>query len=241
MSLRDCLELTWNAGDSHLLGYIFSAQLLPSVKNRHEIRASILASLAGNANYRRDRRTHLSAYLRNWRSTTVANVVPKNPSFQGDAGFLLAALSPDAWHYNSVNASYVRKFFELAAARDIPVFLLIPPFSPELHASRQQRGLEALYSRFVRAVQAQFRNVVVIDARFSRYDHTVHVDPIHLDRQGASVLSVEVGDILNRLSTALLPPRDGSAYPPIKTVPSASLWKMLANPVPRSPNGRKDR
>ena len=43
---------------------------------------------------------------------------------------------------------------------------------------------------------ARHPNVVVLDARRSGYDDSVHFDHIHLDRRGAAVLSLDVAAVL---------------------------------------------
>ena len=45
-------------------------------------------------------------------------------------------------------------------------------------------------------MQARHPDVVVLDARGSGYDATVHIDAIHLDHRGAEVLSRDVAAVL---------------------------------------------
>ena len=87
------------------------------------------------------------------------------------------------------------RILDLAAARGITVYWLIPPFSPELQARREQKGLDS-YTRFARAFLDRYPNLVVLDAQRSGYGASVFLDPAHLDRQGACTLSADVGDLL---------------------------------------------
>jgi hypothetical protein len=107
-------------------------------------------------------------------------------------------LYPAEWRCAPINESYVRRFLELAARHNIPVFWLVPPFSSEVHAKRQGRGLDAMYTVYVRSLQARFPGLTVIDGRQSGYDATVHVDPLHLDCEGASAFSADVANVVAR-------------------------------------------
>jgi hypothetical protein len=88
------------------------------------------------------------------------------------------------------------------------VYWLLPPLGSKVIAHCDQSGVHARYNRFVRSMQAQFPNVSVIDARHAGYQDSVFVDPVHLDRDGATALSGAVADVLqNALSHAEPVPR----------------------------------
>ena len=82
-------------------------------------------------------------------------------------------------------SAYVGAFLDLAARRGITVFWLLPPTSPAYQALREQGGRDARYTAFVRATQARYPNVVVIDGRHSGYGREVFIDATHLNRLGA--------------------------------------------------------
>jgi hypothetical protein len=50
-------------------------------------------------------------------------------------------------------------------------------------------------------VLRRFSNVTALDARRSGYDQSVFLDHGHLDRLGASTLSVDVSDAIKRATT----------------------------------------
>ena len=101
-----------------------------------------------------------------------------------------------AFRRHRVNAEYIHRLLDLAAERGVPVYWLLPPLAPQLQARREQTGAEADFVRFVRSFQTPTANLTVLDARHAGYDHTLFVDPTHLDGQGAYTLSRDVADIL---------------------------------------------
>jgi hypothetical protein len=66
--------------------------------------------------------------------------------------------------------------------------------------ARDGSGVHARYDRFVRAMQARFPNLTVLDARYSGYLPAVFVDATHLDRDGAVRLSADVAEVLREAS-----------------------------------------
>jgi hypothetical protein len=193
MSLRDCLDLAWTLRDPGLFGSLALARLLPSVKDRFEIRAQILSALRGEAT---DRRGELLSHVRNWTVNRGAHIVPTGPRVPGDDLPLAPDLYPPTWRCDPATDSYVHRFLGLAARHGIPVFWLVPPFSPEVQARRAQQGLDDQFSRYLHSVQAGYPNVVVVDGRDAGYDRTVHADPIHLNSTGASAFSLQVAEVL---------------------------------------------
>ncbi|MBX6312138.1 MAG: hypothetical protein IRY99_04350 [Isosphaeraceae bacterium] len=193
LTTRECLELALAARDAHLFASTMTERIVPSARCRFEIRANILAALR-DEDLRRPLR--MLVYWRNWNRNSGAYVAAKNPEYRGQGGWEFAYLYPDRWPLNPVSMSYARRFLQLAAEHGIQVFWLIPPFAPEVEIRRAEKGLSEQFDRLVRSMQAEFPNIVVLDARQSGYDTPVFVDPIHLDRQGAATLSAEVAEIL---------------------------------------------
>ena len=99
------------------------------------------------------------------------------------------------------------------------VYWLLPPVSPGTQAHWEHSGDESLYLGFIRSIQARYLDLVVIDGRHSGYDRSVFIDSVHLDRNGATGLSVGLANVLTRpgvkagtrwvrLPTYLNPPAD---------------------------------
>ncbi|GAC1470995.1 MAG: hypothetical protein NVSMB9_16660 [Isosphaeraceae bacterium] len=196
--LRDCLDLGRESRDPDLFFSLLLARFSPTIKNRSEIRLAILAALRGES--RDQRRWLLRAARRNWKVNRGAYVAARDARTQEDPD-LVAGLCPETWRCHPLNAVYVRKFLALASARDITVFWLVPPLSPEIDATRARKGLDILYTRFIEEFEKQFPNLVVVDARRSGYDRSVHADSLHLDRRGASVFSEDLAEVLLRHQT----------------------------------------
>lgn len=199
-SLRDCLDLGWTSADPGLFASIALARVLPSVRDRFEIRSNALGALQG-LGIAASRHLLLVASARNWKVNQGAMVAPRANRSPGDDAPHASALYPASWQCAPVNETYVRRFLDLAGSRDIQVFWLIPPFSPEVHSRREQLGLEARYTRFVESIQADYPNLVLIDARRSGYGPEVHADALHLDRQGAEVFSADLADLIAQTLT----------------------------------------
>jgi len=191
-SFRDCVDLGWTTRDANFFATLMLARVFPSVRDRYEIRAKVQNALQEECGLSRETASINPMQLR------VDNQVEEKPWFQVKSKLVASMLYPATWRSSPANAAYVRRFLELANALDIPVFWLIPPLSPSVQTLREQRGLEALYTEYTRAVLAQFPKMVVIDGRRAGYDESVHVDHLHLSKQGAIAFSAEVGVIVGR-------------------------------------------
>jgi hypothetical protein len=174
--LRECLDLAWSTRDSAFFATLALGRLLPSYRDRLGIRARV-ATLLG----------------------------PRTEEPQEDADPMAREaklydplIYPDDWQCSAVNASYVRRFLDLAASHDIPVFWILTPFRNDALSRRQRSGLEASYTEFVRSVQAEYPTLTVIDGRQQGGSAATHLDPIHLSPPGASAFSTEVANVLAR-------------------------------------------
>ncbi len=189
---RDCLDLAWTARDPDFFAATILGKLLPSCKCRFEIRAGIRAAFDGR---RASPWPSQSAIWATWKHEDGAQPLhPMTEKWAADP-VLVAAVSPDAWAVDRVNAVYCERFLGLAASRGIPVFWLIPPLSTEVRARRDLRGADASYSRFARAALESHPDLTVLDARGSGYD-SVHVDAIHIDRRGAAALTADLASVV---------------------------------------------
>ena len=95
-----------------------------------------------------------------------------------------------------MNETYLRRFLTLAARREIPVFWVLPPYSPGLQTRNERSGEDGGHAEFVRATLRRFPGVVVIDARALGYADRVFHDACHLDRDGAAALSAAVAQVV---------------------------------------------
>ncbi len=195
VTFGELLELCGEARDLRLFNESALAWLMPSVKDRHEIRAAILAAVRGED---RQLRATLNASLRHGQINRGAMVMPALPPPPVDRqpGGPFARSHPGRWSLARPNAAYVRRFLDLARVHGLPVFWILPPTSPRWQERIEHRGEEATYLRFVRAFQAPTPNVVVIDGRHAGYGREVFYDPVHLNRAGATVFSADVASTL---------------------------------------------
>lgn len=122
--------------------------------------------------------------------------MPKSPAYRDVVDSAQAAYFPSSWHCDPVNLKYLKRFLRLAERHRIAVYWLLPPISPAIQAERERRGLDDLERQFVRAIQAEYPGVIVLDGRHSGYGPGVLWDAIHLDREGASALSAAVAALV---------------------------------------------
>jgi len=203
----EAIDLASSTADPDLATEIWAGQVVASTKSRHEIRASIVKALAGQGfSFRPVTRL----VRRNWQSNLGAHVLPEGGRTEAVPDPTSSDLF-DAWSCDPATARYVDRFLRLACARGIAVFWLLPPISPEFQARRDRLGLEAPYDAFLRARQAEFPGLVVVDGRHSGYGVSLFVDAIHLDRRGATALS---DDLARRLAGPEGGPRWSELAPP---------------------------
>ena len=196
--LGDSFDLTRTTGDFDFLTAILLGQALPTVRCRFEIRGSLMAALdgrrasPGSANQR---------IWKTWKDELGAQPTPAIPGQPLSNPAMVADLTPNRWVCDPINADYFDRFVSLADSKQIPVFWVIPPLAPEVEAGRVAKGTAAAYNRFARAAQGRYPSLVILDARSSGYDESVHVDPIHLNDLGATVLSGDIAEaIADRLA-----------------------------------------
>jgi hypothetical protein len=205
LNTRECLELSWTARDADLFAAITASRALPSIRGRYTIRARVMACLGLRP--RSERLKYATLWSRHHRElNSGAQIGPSKIDPNEDLAAWrrshFARLTPDP-----VNAAFLGRFFALAAAHHIPVFWLVPPMKPGLQAECERSGFDAEYTRFLRATQARFPNLAVIDGRRANYDPGVFFDPHHLGRDGAKVYSLALGEILRRRGLVATGPR----------------------------------
>jgi hypothetical protein len=193
---REFLDLARSTRDPSFLLAIAIGRVVPSIRDRYEIRASVDAALKGMSTtaWITDFVTPLN---RNWRQNRGGQVMAKKPEFDGAANPNDRALFPDAsYRVDPISARYMRRFLDLARDHHATVYWLLPPLCPSTQELREKIGADASYAKMVRTVQARYPNVKVLDARHSIYPANVFNDPVHMDWQGASALSLAVADLL---------------------------------------------
>jgi hypothetical protein len=232
---RDCLDLAWASGDPGFLGASMVAKALPSARFRFEIRTSVRVALAG---WSASERASVTSHRLIWARERGAQPTEPGRFRHPQEAMLIEALCPSAWACPPRDQAYIDRFLDLAGSYGIAVYWLLPPLAPEVHARRASRGSDASYERFARAVAAGHPNAVVLDARGSGYDDSVHADYLHLDRRGASVLSGDVATVLadglragsaNYRSWVALPSLDGRSG----DEPAPALARSRTAVVPR--------
>jgi hypothetical protein len=199
-SLREAIELGWTARNARFAAELMLGMLLPSVKDRDEIRGAVAAALRGES---ASRRGEVTACRRHWRLLRGAVSAHERPAYRGEVNTSEPGYFPRSWRCHPVNEAYLRRLLDLASAHGIRVFWLLPPVSPRFQARCDELGLEAGHERFVRDLRARYPGLTVVDGRHSGYGVERFIDPLHLNGRAASCLSDDLAAILGA------PPRDG--------------------------------
>ncbi len=190
---RECFDLAWTMRKPEFFGATMLGRVVPSVKERHDIRAFVLAALVGGPNP--SRRAEIPNFRRNWKVNEGAQLMPDGASPPIDPVHWELSLYRK-WQPDPVNVAYLDRFLALARSRQIPVVWLLPPNQPSILARTEASGYNAEYTRFVQSVAARFPNVTVADARQSGFVPAEFNDGIHLQRSGALRLSAALGDLI---------------------------------------------
>lgn len=222
----EALDLARTTGDWTFLGQLTLGRMLPSLRARTEIRKSLMVALEGGS-YTGALDHYVKPLWRNWKIHRGGQLLAANPGFDGKADPADGALFPPKWSSHHASAAYMRRFLELAAERDIPVYWLLPPLAPETQALRERLGVDALFERLVGSVQAKYPNVTVVDARHAGYGNDVFTDPVHLDRHGTAALSAALGEVLSEWLRDPDPAPRWVALPPYPPQPIEVPWEDL--------------
>lgn len=145
-----------------------------------------------------------SVLWRNWTVNRGANVASVVPAFRGElTAEARKQLYTDIFYIDPANLRAIDRTLKLAAARQIPVFWVLFPFSARLQSLRDQSTAEMQHEQFVRSLIARFPGTLtVLDARRSGYPDPFFADATHLNRRGGIALSRAVAtEIASRQST----------------------------------------
>ncbi len=192
LSPAECLDMARTRGDADFFASTMLAVVLPSCKERLEIRANLMAAFEGKSTSRRDQ---IPMYRRNWKVNDGAQLMGDSPAPAIDPVEWTRSLY-SRWAPDPVNLAYLDRFFGLARSRRIPVYWLLPPIHPDVQARTATSGYDADYTRFVREVLARSPGTVVVDARHSGFTADLFIDGAHLNRRGALQLSAAVAEVL---------------------------------------------
>jgi hypothetical protein len=194
LDLRESFELARESRSPRMLVDIELGRVLPSYRDRLEIREAIRSSLLGETapTYSTNRLA-----LRNWSINRGAHLNSSRSSFPGEVTpEIHKKLLSDGWKCHRINAIFVDRILTLAEAHQIPVVWLIPPLPPQLQARRERSGADTGYLEFVRSIQSKHHELTVLDGRHSGYDDSTFADHTHLNGRGAIAMSRDLAAIL---------------------------------------------
>ena len=218
LSLREAADAAWTYRDPDFFARTALARLLPSFRCRSGAREEVVLALQGKTG---PNAAENARHARNRERNRGGLVLAKKPSFRGRVPkwFWPHMFSNDWWSLPA-HTSYVRRFMSLAERHRVHVVWVLPPSTPELERVREGYGMLDRYTRFVQGVQARHPDLHVIDGRRAGFESHLFTDPVHLDRDGARLLTIAVGE-------ALKPLLDGPT--------GAARWVALARPVRTDP------
>ena len=192
--LNDNLDLAWTTGDAGGFLSRLCAGMIPSLRERVEIRENIKAALNGES-------PQMADWIeRSWRNKVMnrgATALAKDHIGRTADLSRCGNKVETPWSAHPVNNAFARKTLKLAQAFQIPVYLAIMPVSPGMQQKYEVNGIDQPYVQWVSKLETRFSNLVVIDLRHSRFDASVFYDPLHLDRDGALAASLSVGQYLH--------------------------------------------
>jgi hypothetical protein len=190
--ISELVEWARAARDTSLFGRMMLAWALPSFHGRPEIRANIGAALRGEEPERNAARF---LYARNAEANRGAchlgsvgydgKVDPSNP-----------VMFPKDWTCTAASLGYIEKFLTTADSRGIPVFWVLPPMMPEAGVYWASSGTRARYMAMAESFTARHPGVTLVDATAARYPTGAFNDPVHLNRDGAVVLTADLAEVI---------------------------------------------
>ncbi len=189
----EILEVSWKARDPRPALQAIARLALPSNNARDEIQSSILAAFRGESNASMARTLQ---FRQNWQRHRGAQAHPKNLGFVDPLDDPSAGDLSASWRPRPENLAHLRALLTLAAEHQIQVYWLAQGFSPAVQARRERNGLDEAYTRFLEGLRAEFPTLVILDARRLRLDASLYIDPVHLDLEGAKILSAFLAEAI---------------------------------------------
>jgi hypothetical protein len=222
----ELLGLALAARDPGLFASVAAAEVLPTLRNRDRVRAAVSAALKGEADTNRGLNRML---VRNKRVNAGALIQPVKPFDGGIKEEQRRSLLRTPWAPSTVGRAYVGRFLDLAEARGVRVFWVIPPFCPKLRDARAAVGLDRSYAAFARGFQARHPGLTVIDGSGAGagYGDELFCDAVHLNRRGAAAYTEAVGAAVASLLAAGRDAPRWAALPPYRPVPDGALEDLV--------------
>ena len=192
-TLGECFEFAKALGDPGAFAGMAISELLPSHRQRLEIRKNLMAGFRGETPINP---SFMSTIRRNRGMNRGALMLGKQPP--GKQHSLDEWITPAQYHWNAnpVNEIYAHKFLKLAQQHNIPVFLALMPVVPALKQKTFEIGLETKYFNWIRKLQKKYPNLYVLDWRNANYPDAVFSDALHLDYEGAASVGIALAEYL---------------------------------------------
>lgn len=209
LGLREAVDIAWSSRDPDFLTTIALSWACPSYKARFEVRNNILAAVRGEVDGTAESSRF---YRRNWNVNRGSQVMQHNPEYEARHAGEVARLrvrteAPDLDMRGLKVGPYARRFLELAASHNIRVFYLMLPLTPLKLDQRVQCGEDLNDVKLARYLQSLNRDLVVVDGRNAHYPPQAFWDDVHMNGEGAHVVTAEIASVVNRYLSGA-PPRD---------------------------------
>lgn len=218
-SLGDALGYAAVRRDPVEFGRFAVRALLPSARSHDSLRVALMGALVpGPVSIKHE----IRKAIRNWKLNRGAEVTPCRPGVVENLDTWVAGYFP-RFQVDPTNRAYLEGLVDLAAQRGIPVFWLLPPYQPQLQERCERSGFDQEHEAFIRSMLARHPNLRVLDGRRTGYPPEVFFDLHHLGREGAAVLSLDVG---RALTAALAGPAAAERW---QTLPP---FRMRLSPIP---------
>ncbi len=189
LRLREGIDLGFTATHAGFCAELALRGILPSLKDRDELPGQYCSQHSGATTG--SKRDEVLAHRQVWDDNLGADVHPGDRSFDVEADLDNPGYFPKRWSCHRVNRNYLQRFMELASANQVQVVWLLPPVVPKFQARRDELGLEAMYTSFLKPWLMDYPNLSVLDARHSGYDASLFIDSLHLSRRGRGEHSAE--------------------------------------------------
>lgn len=195
LTTREALDLARTCSDPDTFAAIALSKLLPSIHQRHDLRAYVCERLRATWWNKRFPLMLVTWHAkRNQGAEVLGNVDSISSPEPGVP--LHRIVYPLPWRCVAINELYLHKFLALAQAHAIPVYWLVPAVLPEVQQAAERAGDDAEFGRFVASTANAHPNVVVLDGRYAEYQTSAFHDAVHLSARGNACLSVDVSDCL---------------------------------------------
>lgn len=197
LTYGECLELSLAARDQEFFTRTVIAKLLPAFRARFEVRQSIMAALNATPD---DTRTAVWGTTRNWNVNQGTMVMPskEEPAAEAPAPIAEIKPAPADWVHGRLTEYYMTRLLDLAREKHIQVFLVFPPLKPAIVNWQNQVGESWFINRYANSLLKRYPDLVVLDARQSRYKDDAFHDATHLNETGSVAYSSDLGDAIAR-------------------------------------------